>query len=104
MSVQKSSKILGHRVAVYRLFAKDGTLLYVGVTAHVNLRMYNHKAEKHWWPLVARKTVKWYDSRADALKAEAAAIAGEFPVHNIAQRPAGCSRCGPGGWKAKRSA
>lgn len=110
MSVQNTSRVLGRRVAVYRLFAKDGVLLYVGVTAHVAARFAQHEAGKYWWPQVAGKTVEWHDSRADALKAEAAAIVSESPVHNgesPAQRPSvalaagGCSRCGPGGWRRR---
>jgi hypothetical protein len=35
-----------------------------------------------WWGEVARREVTWFKSAADALSAEARAIAAEHPVHN----------------------
>ncbi len=84
MSVQDAIEIDGDPTAVYRLYSKDGTLLYVGVTRNIPERFYQHEVYKHWWPHVARKTMNWYGSRTAALAAEAAAIVSERPVYNIA--------------------
>lgn len=80
--------------ALYRLYAADGSLLYVGITRHLPHRMYQHSREKRWWPEVARKTVEWHPARAMARAAETCAIRAENPRHNetpprrqIAERP-----------------
>jgi predicted GIY-YIG superfamily endonuclease len=69
--------------ALYRCYAEDGSLLYVGVTDDLRGRLGGHERQKPWWPEVARKTVAWYDSRLDGEQAEAAAINDEHPVHNV---------------------
>lgn len=68
--------------AVYRLYATDGTLLYVGVTGNLGSRFATHAKNASWWPQVARRTAVSYDTRTEALGAEAIAIRDEFPVHN----------------------
>lgn len=75
----------GAPTALYRLFAADGTLLYVGITGNPGLRFGQHAADKAWWPEVARKTAAWFSSRDVALNAEAEAIRDEQPVHNISR-------------------
>jgi predicted GIY-YIG superfamily endonuclease len=70
--------------ALYRFYAADGSLLYVGVTNNMKARLGQHAADKPWWPQVARKTVGWHATRAEALAAESAAIKTEHPAHNIA--------------------
>src|SRR5580692_4982675 len=69
--------------ALYRLYADDGALLYVGVADDLRDRLLTHEREKPWWPAVVRKTASWYDTRKDAELAEAAVIADEHPVHNV---------------------
>lgn len=69
--------------ALYRFYAKDGRLLYVGITDSVKVRFKQHAAEKSWWGDVARKTVAWFQTRDAALAAESAAIRNERPIHNI---------------------
>jgi predicted GIY-YIG superfamily endonuclease len=70
--------------AHYRLYDATGILLYTGVADNLKARFDDHKAEKPWWPQVARRTVTWYGSRRDALRAEDIAIKTEHPIHNIA--------------------
>lgn len=70
-------------VAVYRFYAIDNTLLYIGVTDDLRQRLDRHRQQKPWWPTVARKTVAWYDKRKDAEVAEATGIADEHPLHNV---------------------
>jgi len=68
--------------AVYRLWAADGTLLYVGSAYDPEERCRRHHGQP-WWPLVARRTDEWRPSRAHAYHAEMAAIEGEAPAHNV---------------------
>lgn len=75
------------RTAVYRFFAADDTLLYVGVTQRFGTRWSNHAKQKPWWPQVARQAVVWYDTRAEALSIETEAIKTEKPVHNVLHQP-----------------
>lgn len=70
------------RIALYRLYAEDGTLLYVGISKDPKGRFWQHAADKFWWPTVARKTVEWYESRPAALLAEEAAIRTKRPEWN----------------------
>lgn len=72
--------------AVYRLYAADGTLLYIGSAYDPDRRCKSHHG-KHWWPLVARRTVEWQGNRSRAYTAEAAAIKAERPVHNLMCKP-----------------
>lgn len=70
------------RTALYRLYDKSGKLLYVGITSNPAARFAKHKADKPWWPRVARKDVEWYDKRANALAAEELAIKVTDPQYN----------------------
>jgi predicted GIY-YIG superfamily endonuclease len=70
--------------AHYRLYDAAGIFLYTGVADNLKARFDQHKKEKSWWPEVTRRTVTWYRSRRDALRAEDIAIKTEHPIHNIA--------------------
>lgn len=72
---------------VYFLRDADGRLLYVGVST-TRLRMERfkgHAKDKDWWPEVTTINVEHYDSRQEALRREAEAIADLNPVHNISR-------------------
>jgi hypothetical protein len=69
--------------ALYRFFAADGSLLYVGITGNTTQRWAAHASEKPWWPEVARKTVEWFDDRATAEANERIAIGIEMPRYNV---------------------
>ncbi|MGW2074933.1 GIY-YIG nuclease family protein [Streptomyces sp. NPDC001953] len=72
--------------AVYRLWDRDGNLLYIGSSYNPEERAKaHHRAE--WGPLIARRTDEWRDSREDAYDAEGRAIAAENPAHNVAGTP-----------------
>jgi|GEM_PF-2011922 len=75
------------RTAVYRFYAADDTLLYVGVTQRFGTRWSNHAKQQPWWPQVARQASTWYDTRAEALAIETEAIKTENPVHNVLHAP-----------------
>lgn len=72
------------RTAVYRLYDKDGALLYVGITCNLNQRFRQHARHKPWWPQVARKETEWHPARDAAARAELTAINAENPAYNIA--------------------
>lgn len=84
------------RTALYRAFAADGTLLYVGISNSVSRRVSQHEREKAWWGEVKSITLEHYPSRAGAVAAERGAILTEAPEHNIAltrprrRRPTAC--------------
>jgi predicted GIY-YIG superfamily endonuclease len=74
-----------HRASLtilYRLFAADGSLLYVGITGKVHDRFYRHSLDKSWWPEVERRTVRCYPSLGEAAAAEEAVIAARRPRYN----------------------
>lgn len=68
---------------VYRAFAHDGTLLYVGQTVNVRRRLSAHKGSSTWWPYMVRNTIVEYPNRSAALIAEYDAILTESPRHNF---------------------
>ena len=70
------------QVAVYRQYAADGTLLYVGVSANPLRRMSEHNSKSG--RKVARIEIDWFDSRVEALAAEREAIKTEAPRDNKA--------------------
>jgi hypothetical protein len=71
--------------AVYRLFADDNTLLYVGCSCEPDDRIDDHLF-KSWGPDIADVDLAWYENRFTALRREAQAITEEVPLYNI-QRP-----------------
>jgi predicted GIY-YIG superfamily endonuclease len=76
------------RTALYRLFDADDTLLYLGIARDPEYRWKLHSDRQTWWHHVARKTVKWYSSREDALAAEARFTAKELPLYDRAAKDA----------------
>lgn len=78
---------MSERTALYRLFAADDALLYVGVAEDPEWRWSQHSKEKIWWPQVARKEVQWYPSRDAAEAAEWTAIHEELPTYNLTVSP-----------------
>lgn len=75
---------LGYRkTAVYRLFAEDGTLLYVGITGNPVERMRRHAQKRPWWSAVDWIEFEVYETPRSARDAELVAIHTEAPVHNV---------------------
>ena len=68
---------------LYRHFARDGTLLYVGVAAVGYSRQAVHLGNAKWADLIARIDLEDYPTRAAALAAERDAIAKERPIYNV---------------------
>jgi hypothetical protein len=69
--------------SLYRMFNREGELLYVGISNHFARRLDDHFGEKEWRPDVATVTVEHYPNRGTAMAAEALAIANEAPRHNL---------------------
>lgn len=73
------------RTALYRIFAAEGRLLYVGVSYLPDRRLEQHAATKFWWTEVGEVEVEWFANRDEAEAAERDAIHHENPEHNIAR-------------------
>jgi hypothetical protein len=70
--------------ALYRTWAADGTLLYIGKSNAPLRRVEEHRRSKDWMPYQAiRIDLEWYPGLAAVLDAEARAIRSEHPLHNI---------------------
>lgn len=70
---------------VYRVYDRDGRLIYVGCTRNLVQRLQmHHYGYTAWWNGQAAKTVaKVFQSKRSALDAEMAAIKAERPRWNI---------------------
>ncbi len=69
--------------ALYRFFAADGQLLYIGITIDVASRWLDHAKGKKWWREVKSATIEHYSTREEAAAAEESAIRSEKPLWNI---------------------
>lgn len=67
------------RSAVYRVFAGNGDLLYVGCSSQLFTRLRQHRHQSHWWEYAAVVTFDFM-ARQDAILAEREAIAAEGPL------------------------
>ena len=80
------------RCALYRHYDAGGVLLYVGISANPLQRSARHAASARWFGDVATIRIEWFDSRAEAVSAEAVAIERETPRHNGGHPPAKTAR------------
>lgn len=71
------------RTALYRHFAADGRLLYVGISLSAIGRLAQHRETSHWYGEIARVDIEWHSDRNAAMKAEKNAIQNEHPPYNI---------------------
>lgn len=70
---------------VYRFFDENERLLYVGYSIDPVQRFKQHskaKSSRRWWPLQRRVTLMRFDTEAEGLAAENAAILTEKPIYN----------------------
>jgi hypothetical protein len=72
--------------SLYRHFAADGRLLYVGVSLHAVGRLCQHRDHSAWFTEIARVEIEQFPSRKAALDAEREAIQSEKPLHNKNKR------------------
>lgn len=74
---------LAHKpTALYRFYAADGELLYVGITQEPETRWKSHERNKVWWIDVARKEHVVLKTRAEAETLERTAIRTEHPRYD----------------------
>lgn len=72
---------------LYRMFAHDGQLLYIGISKSALVRMTQHAGEKPWWGEVTRIEIEHYELFRDEMEAiERKAIKSEQPKYNKAHR------------------
>lgn len=69
---------------LYRFFAADNTLLYVGITNDPLSRFGGHCRDKSWFRQIAHSTMEHFESRQELEAAEIHAIKTEKPKYNIA--------------------
>lgn len=71
------------RLALYRIRGEASLLLYIGISKHFGQRWWEHAMKQPWWDEMRSLSAdEWYGSRAEARKAERAAIKAERPKHN----------------------
>lgn len=68
---------------MYRLWAADDSLLYIGITDRGREREREHARTKSWWPEVHHVTVEHIATRAELRFREAEAIRKERPRYNV---------------------
>lgn len=74
---------------MYRYYAADGSLLYVGIAFDPEARGRQHArtASDTWWKLATTRTDEWFESRQGAEQAELDAIVDERPRFNVRDNP-----------------
>jgi hypothetical protein len=68
---------------VYRCYADDGALIYVGCTEIGLDRFSAHRSAASWFTEVATITIEHFPTRLGAYAAERKAIRSEAPIYNV---------------------
>ncbi len=71
------------KVALYRHYSEDKTLLYVGISNRIPRRIKEHKKLSKWFEEVVDIKIEWFSERGTAAIAEKKAIKTEKPKWNI---------------------
>ena len=79
---------MGESTDLYRAWAADGTLLYVGMSFHSLSRLCQHRLNAVWFDQVETIKIERFESRGRAIIAEANAIRIERPKHNVVHNEA----------------
>lgn len=91
---ERNARVEKGPTALYRLLNDGGLLLYVGISIDPERRFGEHRKVHDWWPLVARRDVKWLPfGGLEAERAERAAIGVGQPAfnrHPLVVLPVGC--------------
>lgn len=77
---------MGRETQLYRHYAEDGALLYVGISLSAVARTKQHSKVAEWYNQIKHVTIETFPSRRTAQNAETIAILVENPIHNI-KRP-----------------
>lgn len=72
------------KTTLYRYFDSEGRLLYVGITGNQFNRLDQHSKTQPWWLEVHTGSFQHFQTRQEALDAEAYAIGSELPKYNKA--------------------
>src|ERR1044072_8991374 len=83
----RADELAGSPHYVYRLFASDDALLYVGCSVNPTARLATQYSDQPWGDLLADQPVEGPYDRAHALRRETAAIASERPRFNVRHNP-----------------
>lgn len=73
---------------LYRAYAGDGQLLYVGVSFSALQRLAQHRSCSEWFDQCAEIKIERFEDRGAACRAEIEAIETEHPIFNIAHNRA----------------
>ena len=73
------------KTSLYRHFDANGQLLYVGISKGLMARISGHERDSGWFWDIATITLQTYQTREEALYAEAVAIRDENPSYNKAR-------------------
>lgn len=69
---------------LYRMYAANGDLLYIGITADIGARLKAHGRQQPWWTEVSTITLHHHLNGREALEtAEMSAIGAEQPRYNV---------------------
>lgn len=71
---------------VYRVFALDRSLIYVGISQQWRQRIDNHRKRADWWKHAAHIEISEYGNRSEAFAAESWAIRHEAPIMNLEEQ------------------
>jgi excinuclease UvrABC nuclease subunit len=83
MSGATNLGMMARPAAVYRQYAEDGTLLYIGCSLNPDRRTGQHRSRSKWGRLIHRFDEQWFATEREALAAERDAIAAEHPRFNV---------------------
>lgn len=75
----------GPLATIYRFYAADGALLYIGQSTKAYERVRQHAKGKDWFPEASSVTFERVPA-AEVLRREAEAIRAERPRYNIVHR------------------
>jgi len=79
----KRKGVRRRETVLYRYYDAEDVLLYVGISANMPARLGSHETDSTWMDFAARSTLEHFGDRADAEKAEQAAIEADRPLFNI---------------------
>lgn len=68
---------------LYRHYAADNTLLYIGITNNPPARLTGHRDGSPWWKAVAWSRYEPFGSREELKKAERESVRRELPKWNV---------------------
>ena len=79
----EGSRRIRRKAVLYRHFAADGELLYVGLSVHPMQRLAQHAHTAKWFKDTVRIELEHLNDDVDALQAEGDAIFKEQPTYNV---------------------